>query len=447
MEVCTVGGYEEVGNNMTAVKVGEDVFLFDCGFYLPGVIELQENPEIDHTVRGLRRVGGIPDDRVLDRLGWSKKVKAIFLSHAHLDHVGGLPFLANRYPDATIYGTPFSMKVFESLIADSKINLRNPKKIVQPNSTHPIPGAKKEIKVEFIHATHSTLDCTFVALHTPEGIFFYALDLKFDNHPTMGKPPNYSRLKEIGKIGVKVLILDALYSDTEKKPGGEKIAEYLLEDAFSKANNDKGKALFITTFSSHIERLNNITKLGKKTNREIVFLGRSLAKYVDCAIKIGKCPFQKQIRIMKYRKQVNSFLRKVEANRGKYLIVCTGHQGEKGSILDRISKGETPFKFRGGDNLIFSSSVIPTEVNIEARKKLDARLRKVGVKLQIDVHVHGHGSREDLRDLLEMLNPKHIIPAHGSLEQETPMIELAKEYGYKFGETSHLASNGKLLRF
>jgi len=274
-----------------------------------------------------------------------------------------------------------------------------------------------------------------------------ALDLKFDNHPTMGNPPNYTRFKEIGEIGVKALVMDALYSGTEKRPGGEKIAEHLLEDAFSKINEGKNNALFITTFSSHIERLNNIVKFGKKTNREIIFLGRSLAKYVDCAIKIGKCPFQKQIRVMKYRRQVNSLLSKVEANRGRYLVVCTGHQGEKGSILDRISKGETTFRFKEGDNLIFSSSVIPTEVNLEARKRLDARLRKVGVKIQTDVHVHGHGSREDLRDLLEMIKPKHIIPAHGSLEQETPMIELAKEYGYRFGETSHLASDGKLFNF
>lgn len=447
MEVCTIGGFEEVGKNMTALKIKEDVFIFDCGFYLPGVIELQENPSVDYSVRGLRRVGGIPDDRVLDQLGWKDKVKAIFLSHAHLDHVGGLPFLANRYPDSEILGTPFTMKVFESLYQDSKIKITNPLKIVQSNSTHRIKNTADDIKVEFIHATHSTIDCAYVALHSNDGTFFYALDLKFDNHPTMGKPPNYSRLKEIGQNGVKLLILDALYSSTEKKPGGEKVAEHLLQDAFSKINYNKKSAIFVTTFSSHIERLNNIVKFAKTTNREIVFLGRSLAKYVDCAIKVGKCPFKSKVRIMKYRGQVNSMLKKVESNRDKYVIVCTGHQGEKGSILDRISKGETPFRFKQGDNLIYSSSIIPTEENIASRKKLDEKFRKQGVKLQSDVHVHGHGSREDMRELLELLKPKHVIPAHGSLEQETPFIELSKEYGYKFGETSHLASNGQTFEF
>jgi len=220
----------------------------------------------------------------------------------------------------------------------------------------------------------------------------------------------------------------------------------MLKQAFAKIKG-KNSAIFITTFSSHIERLNNIVKLGGETNREIIFLGRSLSKYVDCAIKIGKCPFQKQIRVMKYRKQVNSFLKKVESNREKYLVVCTGHQGEKNSILDRISKGETPFKFRQGDNLIFSSSVIPTEVNIEARKKLDLKFKKIGVNLQVDVHVHGHGSQDSKKKLIELIKPKIIIPSHGNRKQEEDLICVAKEYGYKLGETSYLVSNGEFLKF
>ena len=118
-------------------------------------------------------------------------------------------------------------------------------------------------KIEFIHTTHSTIQCAFVALHSNEGIFFYALDFKFDNYPTLGEPPNYKRLKELGKKGIKVLIVDSLYSNIEKKLGGEKIAKQLLDEAFYSVNS-KNSALFVTTFSSHIERLNNIVNLGKK---------------------------------------------------------------------------------------------------------------------------------------------------------------------------------------
>ena len=444
MEVCTVGGYEEVGKNMTAVKVGEDVVLFDAGFHLPSVIELQENEVFQqYTEKKLRNAGAIPDDLILDKLGWRDKVKAIVIGHAHLDHIGAIPYLSHRYPKATIMASPFTMAVINSILEDDKMRINNTKKVVQANSIHKI---SENMKVEFIHTTHSTIQCYFIALHTKEGIFFYGLDFKFDNHPTMGNPPNYKRMGELSKIGVKVLIADALYSGTEKKPGGEAIAKHLLQEAFSRAEG-KNSALFITTFSSHIERLKNIVEFGRKTNRQIIFLGRSLNKYVNSAISVGQCPFANKIQLIKYRRQINSFLAKVDKQRGRYLIVCTGHQAEKGSILDRIVKNETPFKFKQGDNLIFSSSVIPVHPNQMLRERLDKKLRAIGVKLQTNVHVHGHGSREDLRDLIELVKPKHVIPAHGSLEQETPFIELASEFGYKFGETSHLSSNGKVLKF
>jgi len=380
MEICTIGGYEQVGKNMTAVKVDEDVFIFDMGLYIPGIVELQEENLLEYasrfkkgkpiqryTEQKLREFGAIPDDRVLDKLGWRNKVRAIFISHAHLDHVGGAPYIANRYPQATIYATPFTMKILEAIVEDEKIKIRNRLRTVKPDSSHIIKGKSGTYKIDFIHATHSTIHCVFPALHTKEGIFFYGLDLKFDNYPTLGQPPNYKKLKEIGRKGVKVLVVDALYSGTETKPGGEKIAEHMLEDAFSKLRG-RNSAFFATTFSSHIERLNNIVKFASKTGREIVFLGRSLNKYVDAASKVNSCPFRKKIKLIKYRRQIEAFLKKLEKNRGRYFVVCTGHQAEENSILDRIIKGQTSFNFKSGDHILFSSSVIPVPVNILARE-------------------------------------------------------------------------------
>ena len=460
MEICTIGGFNEVGKNMTAVKINEDVFIFDIGLYIPGIVELQEESFVEYASnlkkgiakknnsypeQKLREFGAVPDDTILDKIGWKEKVRAIFISHAHLDHVGGVPYLIHRYPGIPVFATPFTIKVLEAILEGEKIKFNNPLKIVQSNSSYNIKGKSGNYTAEFVHTTHSTIDCAFVALHTPEGIFFYGLDLKFDNHPTIGPPPNYKRLSELGKKNVKALLLDALYSGVEKKPGSETIAKHLVQEAISKIKYSK-KAIFATTFASHIERLNSIVEFGKKTNRQIVFLGRSMYKYVNAAIELKKCPFKKDVQLIKYRKQVESFLKKVEKDRDKYLVVCTGHQAEENSILDRIVRGDMPFKFAEGDNLIFASSVIPAPVNIAARDKMDNKLRRIGVRLQTDIHVHGHGSREDMRDIIRLLKPKNIIPAHGSLQQISPLIELSSELGYKFGESSHLTSNGKVLK-
>ena len=446
MEICTIGGYEEVGKNMTAVKIGDDVIIFDAGIYLPPVIELQEQEnQQQYTEKMLRDIKAIPDDLVLDKLGWRDKVRAIVIGHAHLDHVGGVPYIANRYPQAEIIASPFTMAVLDSILEDEKITIKNRKRVVKPNTFYKIPGKSGEIKLEFIHTTHSTIQCLFIAWHTNEGVFFYGLDFKFDQHPVLGEPPNYRRLKELGKQGVKCLVVDSLYSDTDRRTASERIARHLLEDALATVRN-RNSALLITTFSSHIARLQSIVDFGSKTNRQIVFLGRSLNKYVYAAIKVGMCPFKNKVKIMKYRRQIDSFLKQLDKDRGKYLVVCTGHQGEPGSILDRIVRDETPFKFKDGDNVIFSSSVIPVPINIASREKMDSRLRKRGVRIQTDVHVSGHGGREDLRDLVEMLKPQHIIPAHGTLKQETPMIDLAGELGYKFHENAHLCSDGKLTK-
>ncbi len=460
MEICTVGGFEQVGKNMTAVRVDDDVFIFDAGLYIPGIVELQEDNLMEYTHRlqkkgqrnqnfsekKLREFGVIPNDTVLDKLGWHDKVRAIFISHAHLDHLGGVPYIAKRYPNVPIYGTPFTMQLLKEILDDEHIKLSNKINVIQSDSTHMIKGKSATYKVDFIHATHSTIECVFPALHTKEGIFFYALDLKFDNHPTLGNPPSYNLMEAAGKEGVKALVLDSLYSGTEVEPGGEIVAYHLLEEAYSKITSGN-TAFFVTTFSSHIERLTNIVKLAKKMapNREIVFLGRSLAKNIEAATKVGLWKF-KGIKTLKYGRQRESFLRKVEKNREKYFVVCTGHQAEENSVLDRIVKGTMPFKFKSGDNLIFSSSVIPVPINIMARERMDNKLRRMGVKIQTNVHVHGHGSREDMRHLVNMTKPQHIIPAHGTLQQETPMIGLATEMGYKFGKTSHLSNDGNVIK-
>ena len=441
MKIYTIGGYNEVGKNMTAVDLGEDVILFDCGLFLPPIVELEEADKT-YTEKKLRSIGAVPSDELLDNLNLRSKVRAILPSHAHLDHIGALPFLAYRY-NADIIGTPFTIEVLKTLLKDEQVFLKNKLRVVQPNSFCYIQGKTKKYKVDFINVTHSTLQTSMIALHTDEGIVLYANDFKFDNNPILGKKPNYEKLKEIGKEGVKVLIVDSLYSGDERKTASEKVARALLEEIMLTTNNENA-GLVVTTFSSHIARLKSIVEFGNELNRKIVFLGRSLNKYVGAAARIDMCPFINDVELVSYRNQLEKKLKNINKEREKYLIVCTGHQGEPGSILDRMSKNKLPFQFRSQDHFLFSSSVIPTPVNIDNREKLDNKLKKSGVRLFNNLHVSGHAGREDLRDFINLLNPENIIPAHGSRDKIAPMADLAKEMGYKDKNIHLLGDKQKL---
>jgi len=442
MKIHTIGGYNEVGKNMTALEIGEDVILFDAGIFLPAIVGVQER-EKNPTEKGMRSLGALPDDKLyLERKGLRNKVRVICPSHAHLDHIGALPYLAPKY-NADVVGTPFTTEVMKVLMKDSNQYIKNKIVSVKPNSSYIVNG-KKKYKVEFINITHSTLQCAIIAVHTPEGVVLYSNDYKLDNSPVFGEKTNYKRLKELSKQGIKALIVDCLYAPDDRKTPSEKIARGLLEDIFFTTDNSKS-GMIVSTFSSHIARLKSIVEFGNKLGREVVFMGRSLNKYVTAATNIGKSPFRKKIRMFTYRRQLEKELRRISKNKKRYLIVCTGHQGEPGSILDRISRGDLPFRLEDDDHIIFSSKTIPSPINEANREQLERRLKKKKVRIFDNVHVSGHGGREDLRDLIKLTNPEHVIPSHGDLRMLTAGANLAQEMGYKLNKTVHITGNGKVL--
>ncbi len=441
MKIHTIGGYNEVGKNMTALEVGEDVILFDAGLFLPAIVGIAEREKIP-TEKGMRELGALPHDIYLDNNGLKNKVRAILVSHAHLDHVGAIPYIAPRY-GADVVGTDFTMEVLRLIMEDSNQRIKNKIVSVKPNGSY-IARGKRDYRVEFLNITHSTLQCSLIAVHTPEGIVLYANDYKLDNTPVLGDPPNYKRLRELSKIGVKALIVDCLYAPDDRKTPSEKIARGLLEDVFFTTDNHNS-GMIVTTFSSHIARLKTISEFGKRLNREVVFMGRSLNKYVTAANNIGKAPFRSQVQLISYKNKLEKVLKKINHNRKNYLIVCTGHQGEPGSILDRIARGQLPFKLMLDDHVIFSSKTIPAPVNELTKEQLEKRLKKSHVRIFDNVHVSGHGGREDLRDLIKLVNPEHVIPSHGDLSKLAAGAKLAEEMGYKQNKNVHLMCNGKAL--
>jgi len=445
MEIHTIGGFNEVGKNMSVVNLGDDAIIFDAGVHLPAIIELQEE-EIQpqtYSEKKLRSIGALPDDLILDKLGLRNKVRAILLGHAHLDHIGAVPYMSYRYK-APVVGTPFTVNVLNKIMQDDKMKIPNPIKTVSPNSSFIIRGKKRDYQAEFINITHSTIQTSMVAVHTPEGIILYANDFKLDNNPILGLPPNYETLRKIGKQGVKALIIDSLYSGSDRKTPSEKIARALLEEVMLTVNN-QNSAIFVSTFSSHIARIKSIVDFAKKLNRQVFVIGRSMSKYLSAATEAKMCPFRKDIYLGTYKKQVESILKKVNKNREGSLVICTGHQGEPGSILDRLARKKLPFEFKQNDNIIFSSKTIPVPANIANKENMDKKLRKTGARLFDEIHVSGHCGREDIRDLISIVNPEHIIPAHGNMQQLTPLVELARELGYRSGKECHLMQDGQKL--
>jgi len=438
IEICTVGGYNEVGKNMTAVNVDGEVVIFDMGIHLESYIKYTEDEDIINVNPSeLIKVGAVPDITKIEK--WKDKVKAIIPTHAHLDHIGAVPYLSSNY-DAPILGTPFTIAVLKTILKDEGITIKNKIRKLAQNSIFQL---SKNLKVEFINITHSTPQTVMVALHTKYGIILYANDFKFDRFPTLGEKPNYKRLKELGKKGVLCLIVDSTYSQSCKKTPSESVAKEMLKDVLLGTGN-KGKAVFVTTFSSHIARLRSIVECGKKMNRKIVFLGRSLSKYCKASESVGIAKFS-DVRIVKYRKDIKRTLGKMyKSGIGKYLVVLTGHQGEPKAALSRIVNGELGFNFEPDDHVIFSCKTIPTPTNIENRRVLEEKLKNQHVRIFTDIHVSGHAAREDSRDLIELVRPKHIIPAHGEHKMTSAMADLALEMGYKEKDI-HVMKNGQIL--
>ena len=440
IRLYSVGGYSEVGKNMTAIQLDDDVFIFDMGLFLPPIVELEDQKKESNEKR-LREIDALPNDSVIKEL--KDKVRAIFISHAHLDHLGAVPYIAHHY-NAEVAGTPYTIEVLKTLFQDQGIIPKNKIRAVTLNSRFRVQGKNTSYEIEFINVTHSTLQTAFMVIHTDKGAIIYANDFKFDNTPMLGKKPNYERLKEIAKQGVLALIVESLYADDERKTPSEKIARGLLEDVLLTTSNEDA-CIIVTTFSSHLARLKSIVDCGKQLNREIIFLGRSLHRYVSAADRLKLAPFMPDIKLLSYRTQVERMLKKISKDRTKYMIVCTGHQGEPGSIMDKFVKGILPFKFMSRDHVIFSSRIIPSPINMANRKQLEKKMKEKGVRIFTDVNVSGHCGREDLRDLIEMLQPQQIIPAHGEMQKLTSLAELATELGYKLGKNVHILQDGQKL--
>lgn len=440
-EICTVGGYNEVGRNMTAINVAGETVVCDIGFNVQKVVEFQEETPTQeaYSKEILKRIDAIPNHNKIK--SWIPNTKAIVATHCHLDHTGGIQYIAPDFK-APIVATPFTLQVIKNQARDDSLKLPNKYTPVRPNS---IFKASNNIKVEFLEIPHSTPETSALAIHTKKGVYIYATDWKFDNTPVIGNKPNYKRLKELGRKGVKALIMDSLYSKDNIKTPSEKIAKELLKDVLLGTENS-GSAIVTTCFASHVARLKSIIEFGKRINRKVVILGRSFGKYIDAAEAARVTKLSNKAEIVSYRKGIDRKLADI-AKKGaeKYIIVCTGGQGETNSVMARMVRGETKFKFFSEDHVIFSNKLIPVEPNLTNREVMETHLKDQGVRIFRDVHVSGHPAKEDLREMINLTNPENIIPCHGFDKLLKPACGLAEEMGYKLNRDIHLMRNGEKI--
>ena len=438
--IIAVGGYNEMGRNMTAVHVGGDIIIFDMGLRLDQV-QIHEDVEIErmHSL-DLIKIGAIPDDTVLK--GVNGTVRAIVCTHGHLDHIGAISKLAHRYR-APIIATPYTIGLIEQLIkSERKFPAEN--ELVKMNAGE-TKEVSKNLSIEFIRVQHSTLDCVFIAVHTPRGILLYANDFKMDRTPTLGEPPDIKRLKQIGKEGVFLMITESTNAAIAGKTPSERIAKAMLNDVLT-GTEETESGVLVTTFSSHIARIAATLEIAKKMDRIPVLMGRSMDKYVKLAAKMGYVQLPENLKIYGVRKNIDkAFARIASEGKEKYLPIVTGHQGEPGAVLERISMDNTPYRIESGDKVIFSANVIPTPSTRANRHALETKLKMRGARIYDGVHVSGHAWKEDHWELLRMVNPEHVIPAHGNLVMHSSYIEMAESTGYVLGDTLHLLRNGEEL--
>ncbi|MFV2041143.1 MAG: RNase J family beta-CASP ribonuclease [Candidatus Hydrothermarchaeales archaeon] len=434
MEIIAIGGYNEFGRNMTEVKVGGESVILDMGIKLDRVLIHEDTDLSAMDSAELVKRGIFPDDRFVQG-----NVKAIVISHGHLDHLGAVTKLADKY-NVPIYGTPYTVELIKS---EKKYN-RGFKGGERVCAVHPgeIIEVSKNIRIELVHVTHSILQASFIVVHTPDGVLVYANDFKFDDNPGLGEKTDYNRLMELGQEGVKCLIIESTRVMEEERTPSEEIAKKLLDDTISRCDEDAG--LIVTTFSSHLPRIKSILDTAQLVGRTPVLLGRSMAKYSGIGEKLGLFKLPKATSVYGTPKAVRGVLKNIDSEgRENYLIIATGHQGEHDAILSRISNRDFDYHVRKDDQIAFSANVIPNPQNVANRYVLETKLRIQGARMIKGLHVSGHAAREDHRYLLRVLNPENIIPCHGDLLMLSSYTELAESMGYELNKDIFLIRNGQ----
>lgn len=427
MKVYTLGGYEEVGKNMTAIEQNGSVLIMDMGIRLDRIMIGEDTNLQNITTRELSRIGAIPNVTPLK----GKKVVGIVISHGHLDHIGAIPRLARRFK-CPIIGRPYPLKLVSSMLKEESKSFPNPLFEMYNSSITIGP-----FEISMIPVTHSIPQSSFVVVGTSEGDVVFTGDYKLDGHQKLQKPISFSKLK---KLDTKLLITDTTNVMHEGMTPSESVASTMVTD-YMRMIEDSPHAIVTTSFSSQIERITTIIDEAEQLNRRPVLVGKSLCKYYGLAQDMGIV--NKPVQMVRKRDAMMSIFKEVQENKKDYVVITTGSQGEQDAVLSRLADRKFPFSFSQGDTVMFSSSIVPNPLNRAARYRLDTKLKMQDVAIAKDLHVSGHASREEHRKIVRTLAPEYVLPCHGCPDMLISMAELCSEEGYEIGSQVLVNRNGQ----
>lgn len=413
-KVFALGGLGEVGKNMYCVMHGNELILTDAGITFPG----GELMGIDYV---------IPDYTFLKKN--ESKIKALFITHGHEDHIGGIPFLLQTVNVPVIYAPNQAVGLIRKKLDERNIHYKN--LIIYDEKTK---VKFKNIEVEFFRTTHSIPDSHGICVTTPNGTIVTTGDFKFDLTP-IGPMANLHKMAEIGNRGVTLLLSDSTNALNEGMSSSESKVDNALQEIFKKHHG----RIIIATFASNIYRLKHIVETCHKTGRKIATFGRSMDTNIDISIQGG------------YIKNKEVFITPEEANHlrdDKVCLLCTGSQGEPLAALSRIANGNhRQIKLKDEDVVVFSSSPIPGNALSISRTINKLYLKGVEVYTNTslsDIHTSGHGSQEELKLMLRLMKPKYFMPFHGEYRMLKQHADLAIECDIP-RENTFVLGNGDVL--
>jgi ribonuclease J len=419
LKIIPLGGLEEVGKNITLFEYQNQVLIVDMGLQFPD----EDMPGIDFIIPNIEYLTLHPE----------KKILGIFFTHGHYDHIGALPYLIEKLKYPKIFTCPLTRGII--LKRQEDFPELKPLDIVTINKNRKKPIILGPFEVTPFHLNHNIPDTIGLAIKTPVGLIIYATDFKFDFQPIADVPADLSRIASFKSLGVKLLMSDSTGVENIGHSISEKAIMDNLEIIFSKAPG----RIILATFASLISRLQQAIYLSEKYNRKVVIEGYTMRNNAMIAEKLGYLKIKKGT-IINWKEALSLPPKRLT-------ILCTGAQGESDATLMKVANREHKYlKIIKDDTIIFSSSVVPG--NELAVQNLKDSLAKQGAKVyhykMMDIHASGHGYQEDLKMMINLVQPQFFMPIHGFYSMLKSHGELAEGLGIPSSNII-IASNGQIV--